>query len=1445
MEPPLWSEGASPWPHEREALAFVRSRLPNHEPYRAWSNVEFIAGDGSVNEVDLLVVTPRGFFLVEIKSFPGILFGDGQRWRLRRPNGAEKPYDHPLILANTKAKRLRSLLARQPAFRNDQPPWVTPLIFLSSGELDCRLHDIGRTKVCGRDPDPAPAGAAPPAATKAAFKALPGIVAALKDPTTIGDRGNAINKPLSKRIADALDSAGLQPSNRGRRVGDWELGELLDEGLGWQDFLASRSRVSAKRRIRIYLSGAATTEEEQDRLRREAEREFRVVQDLRHDGIAQPLDLQQAERGPALIFDTTDGEERLDLWAAHGLEPLRLEDRIELVRQVGEAIAHAHARRVTHRALSAHSILVRPRQSGLPQMMIGHWQAGARELATRLTRHTETTGPTLGEAFTERLDAAQQVYLAPEAFSVENPDPVALDVFSLGAVAHLLLTGQPPAVDLTEREQVLATHNGLFVDIAADNLPAELAELVLYATDPVPARRATVRDLLELLDKTLDDLTAPTETDDGGAGGGIDPLTAHQGDQLEGGWDVLRRLGSGSTAVALLCQRPGAAEPEVLKVAKDEEHAERLRDEARALEGLRHAGIVQLEGIERVHGRTVLRLAPAGDVNDKAGLTLADRIATQGRIGLDLLERFGEDLLEVVAYLESEGVPHRDIKPDNLGVRPRRGDRSLHLVLFDFSLARTPDTSLNAGTPGYLDPFLSQRPGKRWDYAADRYAAAATLHEMATGTRPVWGDGRTDPLHVDEDVPRLDTELFDPAVRDGLARFFARALHRDATQRFGGMDEMRQAWRAVFTAAARPTTTTDEDRAADADTLERLADAADEHTQLVDLGLSGAATSALERLGLGTVRQLLEHPTGELATLPGVGLRTKREILDAVARLRARFDTEVTDPAASIDRLAAALVPKPTTEQSRADAPALTTLLGLQGADMPHLPLGTDQDAAALAWPGAADLAARQSLDRAAFDNLVARARGRWAKQPGVTQARHDIHGIVERAGGVAPADEVALALLAQRGSTATGTDRLRRARAVVRAALETEAVRENNRFTWRRLGGGASAVIALRSDHLDGEELADYAASLGMVADQLATTDPLPTPTVALDRLRAVPAPAGLPPLGDHRLLRLATAASATAATSSRLEVYPRGLSAERAVRLARAALLGAGTLSEDAIRTRVRTRFPAAAALPTRPDLDHLLRDAVGLEWFPGGAGPAGIPLAPGFRIPPTQAASGLTAITVSGSRYRTGTALDAPDETRAEAEAVDDRLHRHAANGGYLVLTVRPKRYDSALRGLTRLGATAVSADELIIGALRSQADAKRIRWDDAIIATDAAGPDSDQWPRLLTVLRDALPAVRTALLQGPEHVLLTDPGLLGRYGAVGLLDDLRERTTRQQPEPGQTLRTLWVLVPAEDPAALPAIAGHPIPTTTSAERLALPDSWLHNVHGTTTTAGASPS
>jgi Nuclease-related domain len=57
---------------------------PHGEPYWAWANFEFLL-DGRIGEVDLLLVAPKGVFLMEVKSWPGVLEGDAGTWQLTRP----------------------------------------------------------------------------------------------------------------------------------------------------------------------------------------------------------------------------------------------------------------------------------------------------------------------------------------------------------------------------------------------------------------------------------------------------------------------------------------------------------------------------------------------------------------------------------------------------------------------------------------------------------------------------------------------------------------------------------------------------------------------------------------------------------------------------------------------------------------------------------------------------------------------------------------------------------------------------------------------------------------------------------------------------------------------------------------------------------------------------------------------------------------------------------------------------------------------------------------------------------------------------------------------------------------------------------------------------------------------------------------------------------------
>lgn len=266
--------------------------------------------------------------------------------------------------------------------------------------------------------------------------------------------------------------------------------------------------------------------------------------------------------------------------------------------------------------------------------------------------------------------------------------------------------------------------------------------------------------------------------------------------------------------------------------------------------------------------------------------TLGQRLRKEGRLHIDLLQRFGQDLLDVVNYLEEQGTNHRDIKPDNIAVgQVGRGDR-LHLVLFDFSLSKAPLENIRAGTAGYLDPLLQLRKPPRWDLHAERYAAAVTLYELATGVLPKWGDGTTDPSHSVCEMT-LDAELFDASLRDSLTEFFQKAFRRDPRQRFDNAEEMLREWRGCFEGIEAPGTW-DHDNESELRNL--LADAGFD-TPISELGLGTRATNALDRANILMVRDLLIISPRILSRLRGVGNLTRREISTAVKILRQQLGT--------------------------------------------------------------------------------------------------------------------------------------------------------------------------------------------------------------------------------------------------------------------------------------------------------------------------------------------------------------------------------------------------------------------------------------------------------------------------------------------------------------------------------------------------------------------------
>ena len=82
---------------EREALEWLRANLPDYGPWHVWTNFEFIDDEGKVSEVDALVLSPAGLFLVEIKSRPGVLTGDVHSWTWTT-DGRSTTVDNPVYI---------------------------------------------------------------------------------------------------------------------------------------------------------------------------------------------------------------------------------------------------------------------------------------------------------------------------------------------------------------------------------------------------------------------------------------------------------------------------------------------------------------------------------------------------------------------------------------------------------------------------------------------------------------------------------------------------------------------------------------------------------------------------------------------------------------------------------------------------------------------------------------------------------------------------------------------------------------------------------------------------------------------------------------------------------------------------------------------------------------------------------------------------------------------------------------------------------------------------------------------------------------------------------------------------------------------------------------------------------------------------------------------------
>ncbi len=255
-------------------------------------------------------------------------------------------------------------------------------------------------------------------------------------------------------------------------------------------------------------------------------------------------------------------------------------------------------------------------------------------------------------------------------------------------------------------------------------------------------------------------------------------------------YEILEKLGAGGMGVVYKAHDTRLNRPVALKFLPEsmipgEENMKRFVREAQAASKLDHPNICAVHSIEETpDGRTFICMAWCD------GETLAQKIA-RGR--LEIAEAL-DIACQVAAGLEEAhgaGIVHRDVKPSNIMVSSK-----CHVKILDFGLAKLTDASrlstsaATVGTVQYMSP--EQAKGHELDPRSDIWSLGVVLYELLTGSLPFGGDYQAAALYAIVHESYAPPSRINPAVPPALDRIIAKALKKEARDRYASAAEMRE-----------------------------------------------------------------------------------------------------------------------------------------------------------------------------------------------------------------------------------------------------------------------------------------------------------------------------------------------------------------------------------------------------------------------------------------------------------------------------------------------------------------------------------------------------------------------------------------------------------------------------------------------------------------------------
>src|SRR6185369_9967286 len=219
-------------------------------------------------------------------------------------------------------------------------------------------------------------------------------------------------------------------------------------------------------------------------------------------------------------------------------------------------------------------------------------------------------------------------------------------------------------------------------------------------------------------------------------------ITTLVGQEL-GNYQIEKLLGAGGMGEVYLARDTKLGRLVALKVLPlpfvvDGDRLSRFQREARALSALNHPNLVTIYEVGEDKG---LHFIAMELVEGKTLSSFRDKLSLK-----ELLPIIAQ-VAEALGAAHQAGIIHRDVKPDNVMVRPDG-----YAKVLDFGLVKltevepAPGTAAQTqlgiamGTLAYMSP--EQASGEQVDHRTDIWSLGVVIYELATGQKPFTGDSR-------------------------------------------------------------------------------------------------------------------------------------------------------------------------------------------------------------------------------------------------------------------------------------------------------------------------------------------------------------------------------------------------------------------------------------------------------------------------------------------------------------------------------------------------------------------------------------------------------------------------------------------------------------------------------------------------------------------------------